>query len=190
MSGYVGSKRSSSLVSFDEGTIGSGVTFPTGHIIRVETTNVTTAFVGANNTKNVWNDLTPMTVTLNNKLASSKCFVWAVVNMSLRDNYQNGIRLIRRVNNADTAIALNTNNSSGIKGTTNNFTLQAYGSDNQAGFPIMWMDTTSATSVTYKLQYFIPNIATEAFYFNQNKTTTNSNQCHGVSSISVMEIAQ
>ena len=29
MSGYIGSKRSSSLVSFDEGTIGSGVVFPT-----------------------------------------------------------------------------------------------------------------------------------------------------------------
>jgi len=29
MSGYIGSKRSSSLVSFDDGTIGSGVVFPT-----------------------------------------------------------------------------------------------------------------------------------------------------------------
>jgi len=35
MSGYIGSKRSSSLVSFDEGTIGSGVTFPAGHVIQV-----------------------------------------------------------------------------------------------------------------------------------------------------------
>jgi hypothetical protein len=32
---YIGSKRSSSLVSFDEGTIGSGVVFPAGHIISV-----------------------------------------------------------------------------------------------------------------------------------------------------------
>jgi len=31
---YIGSKRSSSLVSFDEGTIGSGVVFPAGHVIR------------------------------------------------------------------------------------------------------------------------------------------------------------
>jgi len=30
MAGYIGSKRSSSLVSFDDGTIGSGVTFPAG----------------------------------------------------------------------------------------------------------------------------------------------------------------
>jgi hypothetical protein len=28
---YIGSKRSSSLVSFDDGTIGSGVVFPAGH---------------------------------------------------------------------------------------------------------------------------------------------------------------
>ena len=35
MSGYVGSKRSSSLVNFDEGTIGSGVVFPAGHVIQV-----------------------------------------------------------------------------------------------------------------------------------------------------------
>jgi len=32
---YIGSKRSSSLVSFDEGTIGSGVVFPAGHVIQV-----------------------------------------------------------------------------------------------------------------------------------------------------------
>lgn len=34
---YIGSKRSSSLVSFDEGTIGSGVVFPAGHIITHST---------------------------------------------------------------------------------------------------------------------------------------------------------
>jgi len=34
MSGYIGSKRSSSLVSFDDGTIGSGVVFPAGHIVQ------------------------------------------------------------------------------------------------------------------------------------------------------------
>jgi len=34
MAGYIGSKRSSSLVSFDDGTIGSGVTFPAGHIVQ------------------------------------------------------------------------------------------------------------------------------------------------------------
>jgi hypothetical protein len=33
---YIGSKRSSSLVSFDEGTIGSDVVFPAGHVIQVE----------------------------------------------------------------------------------------------------------------------------------------------------------
>ena len=36
MSGYIGSKRSSSLVSFDEGAIGSGVVFPVGHVIQVK----------------------------------------------------------------------------------------------------------------------------------------------------------
>jgi hypothetical protein len=43
MSGYVGSKRSSSLVSFDEGTIGSGVVFPAGHVIQVVYAESTTA---------------------------------------------------------------------------------------------------------------------------------------------------
>jgi len=33
---YIGSQRSSSLVSFDEGTIGSGVVFPAGHVIWFE----------------------------------------------------------------------------------------------------------------------------------------------------------
>jgi hypothetical protein len=49
---YIGSKRSSSLVSFDEGTIGSGVVFPAGHVIQIqsstltapETTSSTTSF--------------------------------------------------------------------------------------------------------------------------------------------------
>jgi hypothetical protein len=36
MSGYIGSKRSSSLVSFDEGTIGSGVVFPAGIVIQTK----------------------------------------------------------------------------------------------------------------------------------------------------------
>jgi len=42
MSGYIGSKRSSSLVSFDEGTIGSGVVFPAGHIIQTVSKNFNT----------------------------------------------------------------------------------------------------------------------------------------------------
>jgi len=33
---YIGSKRSSSLVSFDEGTIGSGVVFPARHVLQVQ----------------------------------------------------------------------------------------------------------------------------------------------------------
>jgi hypothetical protein len=47
---YIGSKRSSSLVSFDEGTIGSGVVFPTDHIIQIVQTVKNDTFVGANNT--------------------------------------------------------------------------------------------------------------------------------------------
>jgi hypothetical protein len=41
---YIGSKRSSSLVSFDEGTIGSGVVFPAGHVIQVKSVNLGTQF--------------------------------------------------------------------------------------------------------------------------------------------------
>jgi len=43
MSGYIGSKRSSSLVSFDEGTIGSGVVFPAGHPILLSSSENTSA---------------------------------------------------------------------------------------------------------------------------------------------------
>jgi len=43
MSGYIGSKRSSSLVSFDDGTIGSGVVFPAGHVLQVQNSYSTTA---------------------------------------------------------------------------------------------------------------------------------------------------
>ena len=38
---YIGSKRSSSLVSFDDGTIGGGVVFPAGHVIQVVHTEST-----------------------------------------------------------------------------------------------------------------------------------------------------
>jgi len=41
MAGYIGSKRSSSLVSFDDGTIGSGVVFPAGHVIQTKTDTFT-----------------------------------------------------------------------------------------------------------------------------------------------------
>jgi hypothetical protein len=49
MSGYVGSKRSSSLVSFDEGTIGSGVVFPAGHVIKTSEYNIARATYIATN---------------------------------------------------------------------------------------------------------------------------------------------
>jgi hypothetical protein len=49
---YIGSKRSSSLVSLDEGTIGDNVKFPAGHVIQVvtppvtvETNSLTTSYV-------------------------------------------------------------------------------------------------------------------------------------------------
>jgi hypothetical protein len=50
MSGYVGSKRSSSLVSFDEGTIGSNVVFPAGHIVQTTAPRRVTGQTAVNGT--------------------------------------------------------------------------------------------------------------------------------------------
>lgn len=69
MSGYIGSKRSSSLVSFDEGTIGSGVTFPAGHIIQT-VSFTSTSGSNTTNSQTLQRD-TSFSGTINNVLANS-----------------------------------------------------------------------------------------------------------------------
>lgn len=167
----------------------SGLTFPAGHVIQVQSTIFTDGFRGANNTKASWQDITPLTVSLTNKLSTSKVLINSMLTVGVADNYPQGIRLIRRVNGTDTPIGINTNTYTGLKGTITNFNLPSYGSTQSTSLSIIYLDTTDATSVTYKLQYYIHNISVINFDLNQTESDTTTTN-HGISTITAMEIAQ
>jgi len=70
---YIGSKRSSSLVSFDEGTIGSGVVFPTGHIVQTITAETATEYLTTSSS--TWTELTNLRLYITPTVPNSKLLI-------------------------------------------------------------------------------------------------------------------
>ena len=149
MSGYIGSKRSSSLVSFDDGTIGSGVVFPAGHVIQVVPGSTTTETVISTST---FED-TDLTASITPSSTSSKILVF--VNQQVRNAASNpstlGCRL-RLLRNSGNILSLSGENS----GQFDSFEITADGGGNVrfAGYiSFNYLDSPSTTSlVTYKTQ--------------------------------------
>lgn len=75
---YIGSKRSSSLVSFDEGTIGSGVVFPAGHVIRTFTFESTTDVTDEVD-QFVPIDSASTSIQIPNYTYGNKLLIWAMI---------------------------------------------------------------------------------------------------------------
>jgi len=71
---YIGSKRSSSLVSFDEGTIGSGVTFPAGHVITHSTYYSEDAIAYYETTSSSYTDM-GLEISITPKSSSADSFI-------------------------------------------------------------------------------------------------------------------
>jgi len=71
---YIGSKRSSSLVSFDDGTIGSGVVFPAGHVIQ--TNYILSTSISDDATVNGTTRIGTVNVEFNRKLANSYFLIY------------------------------------------------------------------------------------------------------------------
>jgi hypothetical protein len=100
MSGYVGSKRSSSLVSFDEGTIGSDVVFPAGTIIGISQNQFNTEhsiYSTASNTFYAFTD--PVTGTISNCRTGSQILISVYLHISIDEtNRAAKFRLIDKTN--------------------------------------------------------------------------------------------
>ena len=88
---YIGSKRSSSLVSFDEGTIGSGVVFPAGTIVQVK--SATTDQVDSFNTSG-FQDVAGFSVDITPKLGS-KILIYVEFRYGNSTSSNNGVQLLR-----------------------------------------------------------------------------------------------
>jgi hypothetical protein len=82
---YIGSKRSSSLVSFDDGTIGSGVVFPTGHVIRTLTFESTTAVTNEVD-QFVPIDSTNTSIQITNYTYGNTLLIWASMFVVVQEN--------------------------------------------------------------------------------------------------------
>ena len=195
MSGYIGSKRSSSLVSFDEGTIGSGVVFPAGHIVQVQYAN----FHGIKELTapvNSWTDLPELAVEFTCKTANPKIFLQGQVLWSsgVNSGWMGAhIKYIKQVGTANwTDVQVNSGNHGGQV------------SSNQGGLPYVvdahytepftytWVDTlTCSAGTTLK---FRPQVISSG-YTNYEKirinyvVVTGTNYSgSGTSNLTVMEI--
>jgi len=149
MSGYIGSKRSSSLVSFDDGTIGSGVVFPAGHVIKVVPGSTTTETVISTSS---FED-TGLSATITPSSTSSKILVF--VNQQVRNAAANPTTLgcrLRLLRNSGNILSLSGENT----GQFDSFEITADGGGNVriAGYiSFNYLDSPSTTSlVTYKTQ--------------------------------------
>tara|TARA_S200002703_G_scaffold26470_4_gene22740 strand:+ start:211 stop:774 length:564 start_codon:yes stop_codon:yes gene_type:complete len=183
---YIGSKRSSSLVSFDEGTIGSGVVFPAGHVIKIEQTIVSGAQTVT--TGNSWG--TAISVSIQTTKANSKILVIPNVYFGLLydEGYNGAARIIRNYpSNSTLAIGSTT-----IHSTTN--TVGHYhisDSENtrwQQSMSLIIRDTPNApagTTIEYKIQATIlGGNGGEAIYMNRWAL---NGDLSGVSTLTVME---
>jgi len=87
---YIGSKRSSSLVSFDEGTIGSKVVFPAGHVIQAFYAESTTATSITSTTQGSGTS-TGLSATITPVSSSNKFFISYVGSFNLATHAAPGL---------------------------------------------------------------------------------------------------
>jgi len=161
---YIGSKRSSSLVSFDEGTIGSGVVFPAGHIINIWPAIRTTQYDHTAGTD--WTTVSDLSIPITIG-SGNKVLIMASLQISASsfDGRRALYRIVRNTPSDPTPIAVSTdktNNGSG--GTTSS------SSSNGGPFATVFLDTPSATSVTYSVQ--LANFDGVTTYLNRFSANT------------------
>jgi len=189
MSGYIGSKRSSSLVSFDEGTIGSGVVFPAGHVIQVVQNNFAnnTVYSGISFTE-VTEARTSITVKGNN---SRIYMMYAIAFGTVSDNMT-----VWRIKENTTLLPVGNNITPGREGV--GFTGgEHYSSSNLnlIGFNYNYLRQTTSSigdTLTYYLE--LSNRGTDAKEIRLNSpqlyTSWGDNNTHtSRSSVILMEIA-
>jgi len=169
---YIGSKRSSSLVSFDEGTIGSGVVFPAGpsvsgqvsggHILQVQST-ILTGSISDNTTPATpaaFTDLTGLLVKITPSSTSSK--VLLNYNFAVGQSGGNNpkfFRIKRTISAVDnTSFAVGASSGTRTQATSVSFDTGAdVNGQNQHSFSFVDQPFAN-TEITYQLQ-LIHNIS-------------------------------
>lgn len=160
------------------------VTFPANKVINIHSVSKTDNF--STLTENSWFDITGLSVSFT-KASTSKVLVMVMISYGSPNNYQRVLRLNRNGG----GIFTNTDSASGLKGTIGQPN-EYGGSDRQLStHPIIYLDTTSATSVTYKMQGFTPSVSADhvGFYVNVPYSSDANSHC-AVSSITCYEISQ
>jgi len=110
---YIGSKRSSSLVSFDEGTIGSGVVFPAGHVLQASTNNFNTQ--PTRNSTSFGAFSTAITATINNCITGNDILIILSIYCSNSISQYFNFRLIDTTNSN---AVIGTEGTDGLMGRT------------------------------------------------------------------------
>ena len=156
-------------------TIHSDVVFPAGHILNVYSVVRATEYSHtAGTTWTTVSDLSiPITISSGNKVL---IFASIHISASAFDGRRALYRIVRNVPSDPTAIAVSTdktNNSSG--GTVSN------SASNGGPFSTVFLDTPSATSVTYSVQ--LANYDSVTTYLNRMSPNTGAH-----SSLTLMEV--
>ena len=168
------------------GTLGSGVTFPTDHIIQVKSTVKTDTTSRSNtNTTVDFADITGMSVSITPK-TGSKVFVQAMLGIGATAAYNAGIRLVR----GSTPICVG--DEAGDRPRSTQMGFRASVSATIESVCISFLDTSpggdGSTAITYKVQWDGENAGT--MYLNRSAGNLDRyDQPRTASTITVMEIA-
>ena len=165
---------------------GTGVTFPTDHIIQVKSTTKTDTTSRSNtNTTVDFADITGMSVSITPK-TGSKVFVQAMLGVATNANYVTSIRLVR----GSTAICVGDEAGNRPQSTQQGFRNTSSAIINS--ICITFLDTSpggdGSTAITYKLQWDGENNSTSYLNMSQNNLDR-YDQTRTASTITVMEIA-
>ena len=159
------------------GTIGSSVVFPAGHIINIWSATRSTQYdhtAGA--TWTTVSDLSiPITIGSGNKVLIMASLQ---ISASSFDGRRAMYRIVRNTPSDPTAIAVSTDKTSNGSGGTN-----SNSSSNGGPFATVFLDTPSATSVTYSVQ--LVNFDGVTTYLNRISSVTGA-----FSSFTLLEIQQ
>jgi len=179
---YIGSKRSSSLVSFDEGTIGSGVTFPAHHIIQIESSQ-TQAAQTITTLTDITGLSTSMTITSGNKVFISASVLYGGGNNNYGYiNVCDGSNSVIYQSNWATGSQVNASIPTPVLGGSDRGTYHVH----HIGFQYLW--TPQTTSITVKLRAEKTYGAGNLTINRPNDNTNNTYIVGGTSSLTIMEV--
>ena len=163
------------------GTLGSGATFPAGHVLQVISTPKTDT---TTTTATTYEDMTGMTVTITPSSTSSKILVLTNLNISTVSNdYWVYVRLVR--DSATPFIA----DAAGSRVVASSVARDDKAAQNVNEVGPIFLDSPSTTSATvYKIQWRVE--ASDTGVLNRaGLDTDNTTYPRTASSITVMEIA-